>query len=62
MKVKALRLGFYGRKRVYEGEVFNLKDPKDFSKRWMEKVSEDSPEPKKESKPAKVLDKDKSVI
>jgi hypothetical protein len=60
MKVRALRLGFYGKKRIYEGEVFNI-DENHFSKRWMEKfvVGEDKPV---KSAPARTSDKDKAVI
>lgn len=39
MQVKAIRVGYYGNKRRKEGERFALKDPKHFSKAWMEKVS-----------------------
>lgn len=48
MRVRAISLGFYGDMRRYPGDVFVLKDPKFFSKRWMEKV-EDKPasEPKR---------------
>ena len=38
MKVKALKLGYYGHKRRHEGDVFFLKDAKDFSKKWMAEV------------------------
>lgn len=48
MKVKAKfsagKFGFYGDKRRYNGEQFDI-DPKDFSKEWMEKVEQ----PKKPS-------------
>jgi hypothetical protein len=60
MKVRATRLGFWGKKRVYEGEVFDVEE-KQFSKRWMEKVV---PGEEKPAKPvvAKPSDKDKSPI
>lgn len=35
MWVVATKLGFYGIKRRHPGEVFKLKDEKDFSKVWM---------------------------
>lgn len=38
MKVKAIRMGYYGIKRRRPGAVFTLKDPKDFSANWMEKL------------------------
>lgn len=59
MKVKAIRMGYYGHKRIREGEVFELQPmkfkkndkieivpvEKQFSKAWMEAV--DSGEGKK---------------
>lgn len=59
MKVKATMLGYYGNKRRYEGDIFDI-DDKMFSKRWMSKdleVKSASP-----VKPPKISDKDKSVI
>lgn len=44
VRVKNVRenfYGFYGTKRRYPGEVFDLDDPKHFSKNWMEKVDDD---------------------
>ena len=38
MKVKATRMGYYGHKRRKEGEVFNIKSEKFFSKNWMVKA------------------------
>jgi len=38
MKVKAIKLGYYGHKRRQEGSVFFLKDKSHFSKKWMEEV------------------------
>lgn len=35
MKVKAIQLGYYDMKRRKEGDVFELLDEKDFSKKWM---------------------------
>lgn len=43
MKVRAVKLGYYDLKRRYEGDIFELLDEKDFSKRWMEKVSASTP-------------------
>jgi len=42
-------------RRIYEGEVFELKDPKMFSEHWMEKLNleketEIKPKPKKKVK------------
>lgn len=36
MRVKAKRLGWYGNRRVREGDIFVLSDPLHFSKEWME--------------------------
>jgi hypothetical protein len=46
IKVKAIGLGFFGKRRVRPGTVFILSDEKQFSKRWMEKVEADKPAPK----------------
>lgn len=63
MKVRAVRIGFYGKKRRRPGEEFTLTDPAHFSDAhvphgaakllgWMEKVEEEErPQPTK--KPAK---------
>lgn len=52
MKVRAISLGYYGERRRYPGEVFEIKTEKEFSRNWMEKVSEDTPV--KEAKPEKI--------
>ena len=44
MKVKAkftdqTKFGFYGHKRRYNGDVFEIESEKHFSEKWMEKVS-----------------------
>lgn len=70
MKVKATKTGYYNLKRRYEGQVFELKDEKLFSSRWMEKVEgenfadEEIQKPvKKSGKPApKAVSKDEEVI
>lgn len=38
MKVKATRLGYYANIRIKEGQKFRLKNSKDFSEVWMEKL------------------------
>jgi len=40
MKVRAKELGFDGFCRRRPGDVFELKDPKNFSKSWMEKIDD----------------------
>lgn len=30
--------GYYGVERRYEGQTFELRDPKDFSEKWMERL------------------------
>jgi hypothetical protein len=62
MKVRARQRGFYGKKRVYEGDVFDITDENHFSKRWMEKVVPGQEAVKKAASPAKTSDKDKQVI
>lgn len=43
IKVRALETGYYDHARRREGDVF-IADEKDFSKRWMERVSTGTPE------------------
>jgi hypothetical protein len=47
MKVKAVisegKFGFYGGKRRYRGDVFEISDSKHFSKKWMEQVEPKEP-------------------
>lgn len=47
MKVKAVlgegKFGFYGGKRRYNGDVFEIADPKHFSKKWMESQEPENP-------------------
>ncbi len=55
MKVKAITLGFDGMQRRRPGEVFELSNPKHFSKRWMELVEEEVEAPvKAKAEPAKL--------
>jgi hypothetical protein len=35
MKVQAMRLGYYSHRRRRPGDVFRIRDKKDFSKQWM---------------------------
>lgn len=44
MRVRATKLGYYGLRRRHEGEIFRLKDPKDFSENWMTKKLTDDDE------------------
>jgi len=50
MLVKAKRLGYYEHKRRYEGDTFEIRAEKHFSKKWMVKVT--SGEKKPALKPA----------
>ena len=56
MEVKAIKLGYYDHKRRRVGSVFELKDAKDFSEKWMIKVppgtASDIPEPEQPREPA----------
>jgi hypothetical protein len=49
--VKALKTGFYGERRIATGKVFQIKEEKEFSSKWMEKV-----EPKKSKAPKKQVE------
>jgi hypothetical protein len=42
-KFAADKFGFYGTKRRYDGDEFELDDPKHFSSKWMEKLDDDKP-------------------
>lgn len=42
MRVKAKQAGFYNGSRVRPGAVFTLKLESHFSKRWMERVSDEA--------------------
>ncbi len=55
MKVKATfsgnKFGFYGGRRIYDGQEFTLADPKSFSEKWMVKLEErQKPGPKPKPK------------
>jgi hypothetical protein len=43
-KVQATKMGFYDHKRRRRGDVFSLKDPKHFSRKWMTKVGAETPD------------------
>jgi hypothetical protein len=44
LKVRAIRVGYYDHVRRREGDVFVIKDPKEFSTIWMEPVKPNVPE------------------
>lgn len=52
-KFKKNGFGFYGTKRVRDGEEFILTNPAHFSKIWMEKVEDEKSDAKPEGKPRK---------
>lgn len=65
MRVKAKlingKFAFYGGKRVRDGDVFTIDDPKLFNEKWMIKMEEDKPKrgrPKSESVPAEIEDQE----
>lgn len=43
-KVRATAPGYYGEARRREGDVFTIEKPEDFSSKWMERVSKNTPE------------------
>ena len=51
MKVRAIKIGFYGKRRR-EGDEFEIDSEKHFSEQWMEKV-ESEKKSRTRSKPAK---------
>lgn len=48
IKVRAIQVGFHGAYREV-GDEFHIKEEKEFSKRWMEKVDDKAPKAKAES-------------
>lgn len=38
MLVEAIRIGYYGNKRIRAGQMFNLKAKSEFSEQWMKEV------------------------
>ena len=38
MLVEAIRIGYYGNKRIRAGQMFNLKSKEEFSKEWMKDI------------------------
>jgi hypothetical protein len=50
MKVRAIRECYYGDQRQKPGAVFELKSPKHFSAKGMEKLEDDAPVEKPKSK------------
>lgn len=70
MKVRAKSLGYYNNIRQFEGMEFFLKEEKDFSQKWMERVEpkvsvpskRSKAAPKKVVKKAEVLDSKSEVI
>lgn len=56
MIVQATRLGYYGNKRIREGQTFKLKSDKDFSKEWMEKTDSEQTKSKSKEKDKKFVD------
>ena len=51
--VEAIRLGYYGNKRVREGQMFYVASEKEFSATWMKEISQEGAkkvEPKKQVK------------
>ncbi len=65
MKVKAVfsggRFGFYGEKRRYDGDIFDLTDAKHFSSSWMEKVDAE-PKAARKSKTAQKTEIEQSGV
>jgi len=41
MQVRATKMGYYNHKRVREGVEFTIKNEKEFSANWMEKLDEE---------------------
>ena len=65
MKVRATQMGYYDLKRRREGDVFEIKTEKEFSKKWMEKLdskSSRSRRPKDEVESDDLADASESVI
>ena len=54
MLVEAIRIGYYGNKRIREGQMFNIKSETEFSEQWMKRVGG--------KKEAKAATKEKVVV
>jgi hypothetical protein len=57
IKVQAIRLGFFEKRRIYEGQVFMVKES-EFSKFWMKEIKVDG---KAKSKPEAKPEEDKAI-
>lgn len=44
IKVRALKMGFYDNRRVRQGDVFTIAGEADFSRKWMRRVDDNTPE------------------
>lgn len=51
MKVKAIKLGYYDIIRRYPGDVFEIKNEKEFSKIWMQKLDVEQVDEQEEEAP-----------
>lgn len=52
MKVRATQLGYYGHARRRPGDIFEVENEKQFSKKWMERLDARGPElPQQENAP-----------
>jgi hypothetical protein len=52
IRVRATQLGYYGEARRRVGDVFEIADARHFSKKWMVRVSEDTPQSRTTSRQA----------
>jgi hypothetical protein len=61
MKVQVTKVGYYGVARRNPGEILDLKNEKEFSKKWMKRLDEADASDAEESRPASKKVKSKKV-
>lgn len=47
IKAQAIMAGYMNHARIKEGQIFNIQNMKQFSKKWMKKVDDKTKEPEK---------------
>lgn len=61
MKVKAIGIGQYKNRIVERGQVFEIDNEHEFSRRWMEKVAEPVPAPAEPSERRHDIEERKAI-
>ena len=61
MKVKATRKGYYGKRRIREGQEFLLDSKNDFSGNWMEEMGASKKEKPQKAKASTTKEEAKEI-